>query len=367
MASAVPLVFVPGFMASNLWRPAGGILTPPILAWPLNFYSLTAQLFLLEEQYPLKPNGLVPGYYEALIEALTLPTVQGGMGYTKGQDFWVFPYDWRVSCSTTGRELAQFVQEKLELANQQRTEKGLTAWDKVDVINHSMGSFLTRSAIIEYKMPVRRTVYIAAPHYGSPKAFFALHPNTVNGLIDDFVKDFLPGWYWNLLKAIPNVLLLRGWLRRMLTSFQSVYELLPDRFYLDEEHSLIIDATQTPELAVKGVENTYFRYVWQLPPNEARRVKQAMLFKERLGSHLPGTENLVIYSNSLPTFEYARFTSRIEYPERLTPGDLTVPAYSACQDEHAQHIVIAGVHSHLPDLPATHTAIKDFLTKNKTE
>ncbi len=356
-----PIVLVPGFMASNLWRVRKGLLTLPVLAWPLNIYTLTAQLILLSEQYPLKAEGLVGNYYDGLIDFITRPSERGGLGRKRDENFWVFAYDWRQSCEVSGRELYDFICDKLARANALRSVRGLPAWEKVDIINHSMGGFVTRSAQVEYLAPVRRVVYIASGHYGVAKAFFALHPDTAPTLIDDFIKGFLPGWYWDLLKAFPNVWFLQNWLLRLVGSFQSMYELLPDSFYLDEEQSLIIDTTSTPPVSVKGVEDTYYKHAWQLTTAQQLKVRQAMRFKERLGRELPGQENLVIYCASMPTYAHANYDGQLEYPERLTIGDLTVTEVSANHDEKATRITVEGAHAELPNLPATHEAIRPFL------
>jgi hypothetical protein len=109
-----PLVLVPGFMASNLWSVPRLPLVPPFLAWPLNLYLVTAQLFSLRSNNTLRPDGLVEGYYDNLIAFCVLPVERGGLGYKLGEDLWIFAYDWRLSCRTTGRQLTLFIQEKLK-------------------------------------------------------------------------------------------------------------------------------------------------------------------------------------------------------------------------------------------------------------
>jgi len=356
-----PLVFVPGFMGSKLWRPRRGLFLPSVLVWPLNLYALSLQLLLLEEEYPLQADGLVGHYYDGLLDFITRPKPQAGLGYKKDLNFWIFAYDWRQSCHNSGQALAKFISQKLLEANTRRIAQGLAGWQDVDIINHSMGGFVARSAMLEHAAPVNRVVYLASGHYGIAKAFFALHPDSVNQIIDDFVKDLLPGWYWDLLKASPNALFIEGWLARVVGSFQAIYELLPDQFYLNAENSLIIDNTVSPPVPIKGLEETYYKHSWQLPPPQQIRLKQAMQFKEKLGRVLPGEQNLVLYSASLPTYAYANYNGKLLQPQRLPNGDLTVTEASTNHDERATRLAISGKHTELPNLLASHAAIKVFL------
>ena len=333
-------------------------LLPAQLAWPLNLYGLTSQLTLLEEVYPLEARGLVPGYYQELLTFITNSPDEGGLGHTLDENFWVFAYDWRQSCRISGHQLQKFIIEKLAAANAYRTAQNLPAWQSVDIINHSMGGLVTRVAISSFVAPVERVVYIGSGDYGIAKAFFALHHHTVPKLVDEFVSDFLPGWYWDLLKALPNIWLMQNWLIRLLGTFQAMYELLPDNFYLDDSHNLIVNAANEP---VFGSEATYFNDVWQLAPAQQGRVRQAIHFKEMLGQALPGDKNLLIYCDNLPTYTYAHFTTRLEYPVRSNTGDGTVPGHSINRDIRAARVLVEGLHSQLPDFPATHQAIREFL------
>ncbi len=357
-----PVVFVPGFMASRLWRNRKGLFSPAVLVWPLSTYLPLTGLTLLQDEALLTPDGLVGNYYDNLIEFISRPKEQDGLGKTKDRDFWVFTYDWRQSCHNSGLQLKQFIAEKLAKANQLRQAQNLPLWQKADIINHSLGGLVTRSAIIEHAATVERVVYIATPHYGTAKAYFALHPDTNSRLVDDFVKGLIPGWYWDILRALPNVWFVENWLSQIVTSFQSVYELLPDQFFL-EAHDLLTDATKTPPHPVSGLEQTYFRHPWQFPPEMQSRIKQAMQFKEILGRELPGEHNLVIYNNSLPTYAQGHYNGQIIVPELLPTGDSTVSEFSANPDSQADHFVINASHTELPALAATHKAIFEWMTR----
>src|SRR5216110_2773094 len=113
LADDRPIVLVPGFMASNLWRKQRGLLSLPLLVWPLSLYTLTAQLIRLRDGRPLQAKGLVYNYYQGLCAFITAPRDKGGLGRVPGENFWIFAYDWRQSSAVSGQELANFIREKL--------------------------------------------------------------------------------------------------------------------------------------------------------------------------------------------------------------------------------------------------------------
>jgi pimeloyl-ACP methyl ester carboxylesterase len=107
-------------------------------------------------------------------------------------------------------------------------------WNSVDIICHSMGGFVTRAAY-KYDAPIKHTVYIASPHFGNPLAYFALNPeiSTANAQVfDDFIKKLTGGRELkDLLDAdtkFPEEL------ESLYNNFPSMYELMPDDFYLEK-------------------------------------------------------------------------------------------------------------------------------------
>ncbi len=357
----LPVIFIPGFMASTLERERRGLLSLSSTVWPLNVVTLTTQLWGLRNQNSLKATDLIAGYYDSLLDFVTGPQAGGGLGRKTNESFWVFTYDWRQSCHDSGQALAIFIKEKLDEANQRRDKEGLPLWDKVDIINHSLGGFVTRSTIQEFAAPVRRVVYIASGHYGFAKSYFVLHPASVGKMLDDFVIDFIPSWYWNLLKLLPNIWYLQGWLAKLLRTFPSVYEMLPDQFYLEEEPGLILDASTTPPRKIYGVEATYFENPWEFPLEMQSRAKQAFEFKTRLGRDLPGKDNLVIYAETLPTYAQVTYNGQLEKPEQLAIGDGTVIGASVSRAQPATQLKIEASHTRLPNHPQVHAAIRGFL------
>ena len=85
-------------------------------------------------------------------------------GYTLGSNFWTFPYDWRQSNEISGQMLTKLIEKKIQ-----------GKWNSIDIVCHSMGGFVARAAY-KHGAPIKRTVYIASPHFGNPLAYFALNP-----------------------------------------------------------------------------------------------------------------------------------------------------------------------------------------------
>jgi len=354
----LPVVFVPGFMASSLKRVGNGLLSLPLEVWPINVVTLTVQLWALRNQRPLAAGDLVGGYYDGLLDFVARPE---GLGRKLNKSFWVFTYDWRQSCHDSGRALSEFISRKLAQANERRSTEGLPLWDKVDIINHSLGGVVTRAAVQEFAAPVRRVVYIASGHYGFAKSYFVLHPASVGKMLDEFIVDFIPGWYWDLLKLLPNIWYLQGWLAKLLRTFPSVYEMLPDQFYLEKEPGLILDASHNPPRKILGTEATYFENPWKFPLEMQSRARKALEFKTRLGRDLPGEENLVIYAETLPTYAQVTYQGHLEKPQQLVIGDGTVVGVSVSRAQPASQLKIEVSHTRLPNHPQAHAAIREFL------
>ncbi len=83
-------------------------------------------------------------------------------------------------------------------------------------------------------------------------------------------------------------------LKQVFRNFPSMYELLPDFYYLQKRPLLYADTTP-----MYGVDNTYFSNEWKFSEEYAvSMTRQAMRFKkDKLGEKLPGKKenNLIIY------------------------------------------------------------------------
>jgi pimeloyl-ACP methyl ester carboxylesterase len=310
-----PLIFVPGVSASTLakkiktdkngeqWQ----YFWPP----PWHLSPQDQNKIMLEgvkskyrshpnDQTSVKAMGLYPRAYDYLINALEL------FGYRLNVNFWIFPYDWRQSNRVSGRQLADFIEDKVSESNSTQGD------GYVDIINHSMGGFVTRAAAKLYGAPISRAVYIASPHYGCPLSYFTLRegiPYDEYTLIRLIEYGVIPG---NGIKIdLPTMMEARKFNKGLEDAFKelpSMYELLPDRFYLEKVPLLYSD----DEPAI-GEDETYFEGEWKFTEHDAiSRIKDAMKFKrDELGEYLPTRDNLIIYGmSSLPTYDTIVYQKR---------------------------------------------------------
>ena len=327
-----PLIFVPGLLASTLARRINNTVTdeegweyfwPP----PYNLSPQDSEKRMLQglqsdirssptDKTPVKAMGLYPWDYDYLVNAIML------WGYTLNVNFWIFPYDWRQSNRISGKLLADFIHE-----NVGESTSG------VDIINHSMGGFVTRAAALMYKAPIDRVVYIASPHYGCPLSYFSLNPDIPYDQFELFVNIPPVDNTLNTLAKLASLPTSRlniddptaraainfnDQLEEVFRKFPSMYELLPDPFYLETVPMLYSD-----NRAVLGAEQTYLEGDWKLTEDPATisKVKDAMKFKkEELGKDLPKASNsLIIYGVDERTADTVEYQTRFFVSENR-PG-----------------------------------------------
>jgi len=354
-----PLVFVPGIMGSRLFKKGSSEpIWPPVGWWDKGHFKPKSmrELTLTDDIEVCRNEPLFPLVYSELLRYLE------NMGYILGENFWVFAYDWTQSNRYSGKKLAGFIDNIL--ARNPR-------WKEVDVINHSMGGLVTRAAAVLSSAPIRRTVYITSPHYGAPKAYFILHPKIEFSVFGDFFKsvigDLAWKWYAHRLVAAENVNMEKE-IKDLARKLDSVYELLPDRFYLDHDHPLVIKKTLKGEdNPLLGMESTYYSDQSSLTsPEIQERFRLAMQFKEDLGPDLPGKENLVIYSDTEETHDHIIYLEKVgwhfgRYSDSGQRGDTLVPVDSATLNKPSAALKVHGTHNGVPNNLETSRLIKEFL------
>jgi pimeloyl-ACP methyl ester carboxylesterase len=386
-----PLIFVPGIMASSLAikKPDGNLdyFWPPPYTFPIPEMIEKMRKGLesdirtkAEDKVPVHATGLFPYTYYYLISAIEI------WGYTRNQNFWIFPYDWRQSNDISGKLLANFINEKIEEGKIDRNEG-------VDIVNHSMGGFVTRAASLQYGAPIKRAVYIGSPHYGCPLSYFALHPdigheegfsqflgqspieNTLNLSLEMSARSNLTSDENNDSAEIATAAItmsLHPRLKEAFRKFPSMYELLPDFYYLKNKPILYEDTTP-----IYGVDDTYLCNDWKFKDESAiSMTRQSMNFKkEKLGEKLPGKKenNIVIYGIEEPTDDTIVFQTRFFMSgsdlqsSSHTPshefslpydsgqqGDSWVPTLSGMASmsgspQYPNSKAIQGIHTSLPD------------------
>ena len=357
-----PLIFVPGIMGSRLFKKGSSEPIWPAMGWwdkghfkPKSLRDLTS----ITDKETSQNEPLFPLVYSELLRYLE------NMGYILGQNFWVFPYDWTQSNRKSGRRLEQFIQDILSTHPQ---------WRQVDVVNHSMGGLVTRAAARLYSAPIRRTVYIASPHFGSPKVFFILHPKIGFFVFGNFFRSVIGdlAWRWYLHRSADTENTnLEKEIKRLACQLDSVFELLPDRFYFEQNHLVAIRKGITGDFPVSDLESTYYSGQCKFPSFECQdRIKEAMAFKEELGATLPGQENLVIYSDSEETIDQIVHLGRIRwrfgqcwYKDSGQKGDSLVPVNSATLHNPTAARKVQGTHNGVPNSLETALLVKEFLDK----
>lgn len=241
----------------------------------------------------------------------------------------------------------------------------------VDVICHSMGGLVTRAAIKSGAV-VRRTVYLASPHHGASKAYFALHPEAPAPLASNWWQRLLINKLWNSYasEVQPKNIDLGAFLASLARQFASVYELLPDEHYFRSNRHFVTLWYHLSAVNVVGLDATYYNTADVCFPaaNGMRaKVKAAMRFKQWLG-RLPPGEHLSIYSNTEKTndsiiYDY-RFTNGFRDPtDSGQGGDGTVPTTSANVGKYV--LFNAGSHVAIPNRQDAYDKIAIYLQLGK--
>jgi len=355
-----PLIFVPGIMGSRLFKKGSSEPIWPAMGWwdkghfkPTSLKDLTS----ITDKETSQNEPLFPLVYSELLRYFE------NMGYILGQDFWVFPYDWTQSNRRSGRRLEQFIQDILSTHPQ---------WHQVDVVSHSMGGLVTRAAAKLYSAPIRRTVYITSPHFGSPKVFFILHQKIKFSVFGDFFRSVMGelAWRWYLHRlAYTENINLEEEIKSLACQLDSVFELLPDRFYFEHNHLVVIRKAIAGDFPISELESTYYSGQSKFPSSECQdRAKEAMAFKEELGATLPGQENLVIYSDSEKTIDQIIYPERVwwrfgRYRDSGQKGDSLVPVNSATLHNPTAARRVQGTHIGVPNSLETALLVKEFLDK----
>ncbi|MBV8162284.1 MAG: alpha/beta fold hydrolase [Acidimicrobiia bacterium] len=163
-AGRLPVVFVPGFMGSEMWDDGRlvwpnahlALAKPEIFSWPEK--KLAPRSILRE--HVIVPNFISLSRYSRLVDYLVEE-----LGYGVGEDLLEFPYDWRQDVRQSARQLADAV-------TAWRTDKG---HGDIAVIAHSMGCLITRYYVerLGGKGHVRRVALVGGLNAGSPKSFQA--------------------------------------------------------------------------------------------------------------------------------------------------------------------------------------------------
>jgi pSer/pThr/pTyr-binding forkhead associated (FHA) protein len=198
-----PVVVVPGFAGSNLWRGSEQV-------WPS--LRLLGHPELLRVERPLEARGIlkqvvvVPGLLELDQYSLLTDHLRRSLGYEVDHDLLEFGYDFRQDNRRSATELGAAIERWNPAA-------------PITIVAHSMGCLVARYYVerLGGKRRVERVVLLGGPHAGNPWAFASL----------------LSG-----LKLLPLGVKSARWRERIAT-FPSWYQILPtDRCVVDGDTPL---------------------------------------------------------------------------------------------------------------------------------
>ncbi len=197
-----PLIFIPGILGSKLVDEKGKLLWGGRDSY-FNFHKL--RLPRDNNQIKLKPDGVIdtiPIVWPLEVKQYNdLLKIVEDIGFRKGENFFVFAYDWRRSNFKTAEILNTFIDQTPALKGKE-----------FDIVAHSMGGLVALILIHEFDSgaKVKNLITLGTPFYGSLNAFDTF----LNGF--DGVSGFMAGMGSSSDKV-----------RSVMFSFESGYELLP--------------------------------------------------------------------------------------------------------------------------------------------
>ena len=164
------VLFLPGFMASQLYKNADRLWEPGIA-------SDTSQLLMNEDGTPSVAGIYAPSVlgsaggtdiYDSFLSSLDLIT---GPEEGKIHEWRTYPYDWRLSVDDPVL-LATLVSQLEDLAQDSKT-------GRVSIVAHSNGGLLAKALMVhlgntEAEALVDKIIMVGSPQIGTPKAIGAL-------------------------------------------------------------------------------------------------------------------------------------------------------------------------------------------------
>jgi len=228
-----PVVVVPGFAGSNLWRGSEQV-------WPS--LKLLGHPEFLRVERPLEAHGIldqlvvVPGLLKLAQYSALTDYLRRSLGYEVGRDLLEFAYDFRQDNRRSAAQLGAAIEQ-------------WNAPGPITVIAHSMGCLIARYYIerLGGKRRVERVVLLGGPHAGNPYAFASL----------------LAGPH-----LLPLGMKNAQW-REQLATFASWYQILPtDPCVTDDDASLDVLADDS----------------W-VPERQRPLLHDARRFRQELGTH----------------------------------------------------------------------------------
>lgn len=349
-----PIVFIPGLLASHLRKPVitkKGILYKRI--WPpfsadgvdKSIKDLTNFVENVGAKNLKTGQGIVLNAYADLIDSL------GDRGYKViNGNLLIFNYNWFLSAKTNGELLNKAINEFIKNFNRTRRPKLTPKAEKVDVICHSTGGLITRSAIKFNEAKINKTVYIGVPHFGTTKAYFFAHSKIP--ITDKFLELFFKLFgnkkdFKKFSEAFHTIARLS----------QSFFDLMPYDNYLNKSRAVLsAPRTQGSGLERKvGVEQTYKTGDWGFSKDLIEKIDEGRQLRKDLGTEIPG-DHLIVYSKHKETLDTVQFTGRkFKKPTASKrKGDGTIPTFSGSGgkgefNKNSKRLEVNATHVELPN------------------
>lgn len=251
-----------------------------------------------------------------------------GIGYQKGTDFFVFPYDWRKDIRTTQTSLDSLVEEA----------KQKSGMSKVNIVAHSMGGLVARNYIsnAERASKVSKLIELGVPHLGATKALKSILYGTWINYDFYFLKiGIIPASeIKDLFSNLPTAFKLSP-TKEYFDFYDNSNKDLPYPFYDERDIDNSNDSGQLNFTQMKTLLNNFGTNMLTFDLAEQFHDSLKTLFSQI--NQINGVKIYNIVGSGKPTLAQIKETWWIKWPLNLIPktdeifvnGDDTVPLYSA--------------------------------------
>jgi pimeloyl-ACP methyl ester carboxylesterase len=202
------VIFLPGLMGSEFWLGSERI-------WPnVKTIFTNPEIFIYPSNIPLEPRNIVDEL--VIVPNLIKQDQYNRLGdylveeleYSRGVDFFEFPYDWRQDVRISAQQLSNFIDS-------------ISSEQPIIIIAHSLGTMVSRYYIekLDGDKKVERVILMGGPHQGAVKGLTSL-------------------------LVAPEVLpfgIMGERLREIMMSFPSSYQIIPDYAVGTDQHGTEIN------------------------------------------------------------------------------------------------------------------------------
>lgn len=273
----------------------------------------------------LKTDGITPEADLSLTGNLTsygypdIDSFFAAMGYVKGTNFFVFPYDWRKDVRSTKEGLDALIE----------SAKTASGQAKVNLVVHSMGGLVARYYISDTNKAskINKLIELGVPHLGSVDAIKALMYGKPLGrqILGDFYLGVPAPEVKDLLQNLPAAF-------QLLPSkaYFNFYDTFPFRDDRDIDNNRITGSLNYDQIKILLTNLAYNMSVFVFGETFHNLIDPVL-------NQTNGTKIYEINGTSQPTLGQIHETWWITWPVNLIPktdeifinGDGTVPLYSA--------------------------------------